>query len=310
MSLIYVALSVCKFGLSIGEIDRATLTTEQSTVAAIARGFAVAFIVVWVWLLWHRVALKISAVIAALVVTGLVIFDLLFFGDRRIILCMLLAIAYISMNRTRALLWLAPLGGTFLVGLIFFAAVRGQPLDTWVAILSDLEFLPFLTPVNLDFGGFPLIASNVLKSATPILRAAPDYISGALAAVPSLLYPNRPQAFSAWYVQTFHPDVAAIGGGFASNWVIEGVINFGPLGPLLIGVVTAVVLNRFCSSRARWPRLSNAASLMSFAFIMRYDFTTFLQLLGGITLVAIVLGRCAADIVDPIQPASGQRGDN
>lgn len=294
MVVVYIGFSIRNFGFSIGELDRATLTSEQTTAAALARGFAVALIVVWVWLLWHRVGSIVSAAVAGLVVLGLTAFDLLFFGDRRIVLCMLLALGFIFLNRNKALIWLAPVICFMLLGLIFLAAVRGQPLDAWIGIVSDLEFVAYLTPVNLDFGGFPLVASDVLASSVPTLAQAPNYIDGIVAAIPSALYPSRPPAFSAWYVQTFHADVAAVGGGLASNWVIESVTNFGLAGPVLLGIATAFGLNRLCSSRARWPRLNNAASLASFAFLMRYDLTSFLQLFGGVTLVAIILGRYAA----------------
>jgi hypothetical protein len=300
MCALYVGLSVRAFGLSIGEIDRATLTSEQSTVAALARGFAVAGIILWAWMLSHSARSASEYAVAAFAVLVLTAFDLLLFGDRRIVLSMLLAVAFLFLNRKRSLLWLTPVIAAMLGVLLLLAAVREQPLAVWLDVLSELDLFAFLSPVNLDFGGFPLIANDFLSSSRPLLSTAPDYLQGLAAAVPSVLYPDRPVAFSAWYVQTYHPEIAAIGGGLASNWVIESLANFGVVGPAILGAITAGALNRLCSSKARWPRLSNAAALASFAFIMRYDLTSFMQILGGITTVAIVGARYAARPAEPV----------
>jgi hypothetical protein len=305
--VLYFWLSIRNFGLPIGGIDRATLTSDQSTSAALARNFTVACILVWVWLAGHSrptLAGWFPVVLGAL---ALVAFDLLFFGDRRIVLCMLCGVAYLTLNRSRVLPWLIPAIALTLFALLLFAAVRSQPLDEWVGILTELDLYQYLTPVNLDFGGFPLIATDLLSASEPIVSEAPTYINSIAAAVPSALYANRPLAFSAWYVQTFYGDIAARGGGLASNWIMESFVNFGALGPALVGLATAAVLNRMCSARARWPRLNNAALLPSFAFLMRYDFTSFLQVFAVITLAAILIARYSAE---PAARAPGTDGNS
>jgi hypothetical protein len=227
-------------------------------------------------------------------VTILTVFDVLFFGDRRVVLSMLLGVAYLWLNRSPALIWMTPSIGIMLAALLVLGAVRGQPLHVWVDVLSTIELRWFLSPVNLDFGGFPLIATNVLASPDPMISLAPTYLDSVVAVVPAEIYPNRPLAFSGWYIETFHSDIAAIGGGLASNWVVESIVNFGMWGPVIVGLLTALALNRLCSDRAMSPRLSNAASIAAFGFLMRYDFASFLQLFGTITIPAIVLGRVIA----------------
>lgn len=289
----YLGLSISRFGLSIGEIDRATLTSEQSTAAALARNLLVACVIAWTWALGHLPRQLVGTILLAAIVLVLTAFDLLYFGDRRIILCMLLAIAYLTLNRSRLLPLLVPVIGISLALLIVFAAVRGQPLDVWIDVLGSLELRSYLTPVNLDFGGYPLLATDLLASSRPLLAEAPNYLDGLLATIPHALYPDRPPSFSGWYVQTYHAEIAAIGGGLASNWVMESYLNLGGAGVVAVGLVTAALLNRLCSPDWALARLGCAASIAAFAFIIRYDFTSFLQILGAITATAILLGWLA-----------------
>jgi hypothetical protein len=302
---IYVGLSVRKFGLGTGDFDRATLTSEQGTVAALARNLLVALILTWTWASGYLRGQLILKLLLPCVVVSLVFFDLLYLGDRRIILCMLLGIAYLKLNRSQLLLLATPLISIALLGLIVFAALREQPFDMWIDIVAELDLRSFLTPVNLDCGGFPLIASDALASSRLLLSDAPNYFQGLLATIPSGLYENRPEAFSVWYVKTYHPDVAAIGAGLASNWIIESYVNLGVLGPLVVGLFTAGLLNRICSISQSLTRLSCAASIPAFAFLMRYDLTSFVQVFCVVTVVAIGLGwqiiRFADKIVLPEQ---------
>ena len=85
-----------------------------------------------------------------------------------------------------------------------------------------------------------------------------------------------------------------MGAGRASNWVMESYLNLGVLGPVAAGLATGGLLNRMCSPRSALGRLSCAASIPVFAFVMRIDLTSFLQIFGVITVVAIVLGRQAS----------------
>lgn len=289
----YLGLSIGRFGLSIGEIDRATLTSEQGTVAALTRNLLVACVIALTWVLGYLPRRLAATILLAGIVISLTAFDLLYFGDRRIILCMLLGIAYLTLNRSRFLPLLVPAIGVSLGLLIVFAAVRGQPPDVWIDILGSLELGSYLTPVNLDFGGFPLIATDLLASSQPLLAGAPNYLDGLLAVIPHALCPGRPPSFSAWYVQTYHSDVAAIGGGLASNWVMESYLNLGAAGIVIVGIATAGLLNRLCSPAWALAPLACAASIAAFAFIIRYDFTSFLQILGAITGAAILLGWLA-----------------
>lgn len=289
----YVALSTNRFGLTTGQIDRAILTSEQGTVAALARSLLVACVFAWTWAtlqLGRRYASKLLLVI---VVISFVIFDIFYFGDRRIALGMLLGVAYLTLNRSRLLPYFIPAIGFGLLGLIMFGALRGLPHEEWVDILSELEWWVYLTPANLDFGGFPLIATNLFESSTALLSAAPNYLDGMLAAIPSWLYPDRPVPFSVWYVRRYHPEVAAIGGGFASNWIMESYVNLGILGCAAAGLATSGLLNVICSLRSRLASLGSAASIPAFAFVMRFDLTTFLQVFGTTTLVALILGHLA-----------------
>lgn len=107
--------------------------------------------------------------------------------------------------------------------------------------------------------------------------------------LPQALYPGeRPLTLEGWYVNTYDPYTAALGGGYNFPPLVEACWNFGPVGCFLVYGLLAWTLNSVYLRSQKTPpgsvaRISVALLVPGFILLMQSPFSTYLK--GSILLV-------------------------
>lgn len=212
--------------------------------------------------------------------------ELVVLGDRRMFV-MFMAGAAVALfpNQTRVShLFVA---AAAVVTLLLYALVRNQPIEIWMELLADVDLDNFIAPRNLEFGAYALVASTLLTDFVP--AEFPDYLQALPQLIPGFLFEGRPEAPSQWFVRTYFPDVAEIGGAFAFNFVVEAYLNGGILGVLVVGLGIGSLLGY--ASNGRFCAVLNPLAAVTFVFLMRLDLASMLRnvLITGAALFGIYL---------------------
>lgn len=167
--------------------------------------------------------------------------EMVLYGDRRISLSMILCLVILrnSIKRISGL-WVmaAPFAAVALVLLGYF---RNQAADKFAIIAEDLSAWRILNPANTEFGAFHVVGSTLFQQ--PFLQVASfSVFEVPFALVPRVLLPDRPTAPSVEFLQSYFPDIYAVGGGLAYNLVFEFYQNFWYLGPFVLGLLLARIV--------------------------------------------------------------------
>jgi hypothetical protein len=300
-SVLVVVLIVSTYGLQVGDIGRAEIYANESAALSAARIVTAVFVVLaYAGLRARLVQSRTIDPVAlggfALSVGLFVAAELLILGDRRLVLSMLLGAASVHGVRRLpfALLALAAGGAALLFS---YGFVRNRPVEDWAEAWASNEVVEMLRPSNFEFGGFLVVAENMLPIEL-LPRDYPGYASAFLQVVPKALLPGRPEAPSEWFIRTYYPDLAALGYGYGFNALVESIANLGAIGPAVLGALTGAALA--CVGRSRVG--AGIAAFLAI-FLMRLDLASLLRtaLLCAVALVLVRGLQMTARVMVPVR---------
>jgi len=244
-------------------------------------------------LLYHATDVTRSRVVGVLtwvliLATGAFLFAI---GRRRYLLTLLLAIVVYRQYRRHRLspAELLVLGaGGFLVfnvwGLLRrFPWHRFLSQEAWSEVFRrPLRDFIYTVAGEGEFSGAGVWLPQVLthlRDGTMGYLFGSSYAQTPVAFIPRVLYPDRPMMLSEWYVTTYHPDLAAQGGGMGFFFLAEAYLNFGVVGIVaamtLAGVLFRIVTEYLKKSSYSAPVVLLYAGIISWIPSgMRIDFAT------------------------------------
>jgi hypothetical protein len=265
------------FSLNIGALSRSEIYSQKPVTYDLFKLFSQCGIY---FLLWQSMFINERPLRelrpALLAIASILILDILIVGDRRmaVVITLIILYYYTIRNRIPKTLWSIIFGMSVL--LIAYGGVRNLPPSAWLDIYGNTNFGVFLNPMNLEFGAFSRIWIDIYSSNS--LEIKPTYLQSISQIIPSALIPDRSLAPSLEYVKRFHPEIYAAGGGMAFNAILESIINFHFLGPIILGAVFGVAFSRH-NSKSPIRILFFAVLIYSLCFTMRNDFTSTLRFL-------------------------------
>ena len=233
---------------------------------------------------------------------GLIPFSLFVFaaGDRRPWLFLVIGLLYVTMKFVR--IKPAPLifGGLALAVLLqLFMYVRDfSTAPTAAKAYVGKHFsLTWLNPTIGELG-WPF------DTLTHLVRIMPErgysyggtYLVGLINVMPLGLFPDRPLVPGLWYAKEFFPARFAAGGSLAFSFVGEAFMNFGVLGPPVVGLLAAVVVLWWERVGRRWRAQAlgmawTGSALLLFMELPRADFASVFKGLLFATVFPIMLAQ-------------------
>jgi hypothetical protein len=220
----------------------------------------------------------------------------------------------------RLRLWHAAAGGV--LGLSFFLLLG---VLRYVGTTSGLR-----ADINPIFGYASEFENNLanaydlarLKAAGKIGDLPPAfYLADALALVPQQLLPIEKISPSVWYVNTFYPIYAAMGGGFVFGSIAESVLGGGWVDAVGRGAALGLLMAQIHRHHARgggkfwsfifytWATVSAYQSFRATTFVLAgYAVYRFLPMAIGVSLLASVLRAMPRRTGPWREPRSGRAG--
>lgn len=274
----YVGIVASLFSLNIGAVTRGEIYGQKPVFFDVYKLFLYPFLMVSLWylILVRKEPLRRLTVplLAVAIVLGV---DFLVLGDRRAGAMVILAIGYFYSTISDIKLRYWVLFGVVAVLLWGLGLVRNMPTSQWGDIFSGSDYLVVANPSNMEFGAFPLVWQDFMSAWDYEIDFT--YLKAFIQLVPSSIFPDRPVPPSVWFVSTFYPDIAAIGGGLAFNAVLESIMNFSIFGPVVVGFFLGWVFSRVSAGGGPINALWGGVLILTFAFFMRNDFVTVLRIL-------------------------------
>jgi oligosaccharide repeat unit polymerase len=200
----------------------------------------------------HRSRTRISKVLFIVLLFGV---SVLFFasGKRRYLFTLIFALLiyrHYAIRRFSAnQVMLLGVVGFILMG--WWGLLRGLSVEQlfiqqgWIAMrevsLSDLFYtVTGEGEFNVVGAILPQIIESLSKGNLQYLFGM-SYLQAPVIFIPKLLYPNRPQVLSEWYVSTYYPHMAGEGGGRGFFFLAEAYLNFGTVGVVLLMFIAGIV---------------------------------------------------------------------
>lgn len=300
------AMTISRYGLTVGSMSRAELYSDLSSVLSFVRGLlAVSLgVAAAVLIAYERQSRRRLSVLRFILLGTLATYaamDLLILGDRRLPLTAAIAVG--------AVLWRRRVGvrecvvALSLALLLFlFGYVRNTPPTEWATTVASGEILDLFSPAASEFGGMAIIGTEIDAFASPP-QDFPTYESALLQQVPKAILPGRPLSPTEWFVWTYFPSLAASGGSFAFNAVIEALLNVGAIGVVLIGTLVGALIAIISKARFSGAQIGIPIAVYVFSFSMRMDFASILRS----SLVAII-GATVVLVVATLVTSPALRG--
>lgn len=258
---------------SLALLDRNALYLEPVTILALSK-LAVSLYFVATMATKH--ANEKCSVVA---IVGFLVFALVesfVFGDRRIVATSLIAWFVVTNSHRRVNLKPAHLLYFFTLAFLFLfietTRYGGNFLD---AITSG-----GINPALGELGAPWFIAVNIYPDIAIESASSYSFIEAFSILVPRSIWPDRPMGASQWFANTYFPEIAAIGGGFAFSLLIEILINFSIIGFVALSLFSGIFAASLARPRSTPQRLTLAIWLCSLAFFPRYDSATILKSLA------------------------------
>jgi hypothetical protein len=278
----YLVVTAYYYGFQVGELSRAEIFYEQSTLVGVAKAFTMSVLLYSFWALktgWNVNSALGTTFDKRLLLLSFAIFlvtEILVFGDRRIGMSLCVAVGFLFFNKGRLLIKTAVMSA-LAYGLLLFSVFRNRPIEEWANTWESVESSTSFSPANTEFGGFPEIAEVMLSDGSAFNWRL-TYLEALPAQIPKAIFPERPIGPAQWFIDTYYADIADIGGGKAFNAVIESVMNFGILGPFITGSLVGILIVRIAFWNSRFRLLAMAIASANLVFSMRADFNSFLRL--------------------------------
>lgn len=257
---------------SIAVVDRNYLYLNPNTIFSTAK-----LILPFYFLLILFLSKKKINYLYVLIFITFCLSELLIFGDRRNVASTLIAIFMIR-NRQH-IVRIKPKTVPLLI-LFVFTMVYIEKTRYGGSFFADASYA-FLNPAVTELGAPWFIGFDIYDDLNLLSANLTTSINAILNLVPRAVWPERPLGAAAWFAQTYHPDVAAIGGGFAFSFILEIIINFS-----FLGYVVLTFLFGFFIAKLNGRPLQRYGSLLfivltlTLIFLPRYDLATILKTLS------------------------------
>lgn len=268
------------YGGSIGSISRAELYSAENSLLTVIRGVIAIGLGVSAALLVtyeDRIGSKLNNTRLFLFGTlgAYVAVDLLIMGDRRLPLMAIMGVAALLLPKRftwRQIIVVSVLGVTFFL----YGYVRNTPPSQWIGTITSGDILLAFSPASTEFGGLAFIG-QAIGNFDYSLAGFPTYIDGVVQLFPRALVENRPLSPTEWFIQSYYPDLAAVGASYAFNQVIEARMNLGLLGIAVVGVITGSGIAWLASVRFFGAPVGIPLCINVFCFSMRMDMVSIVR---------------------------------
>jgi hypothetical protein len=285
--VLYILKFISMFGLSIGSVSRGELYSSKSFLLVLLKIMIPTTILLFVWIRKiYNNRNKTRDYITFLFVIIFILFDMLFKGDRRVSISIVLGILAINYYMKNLPIKYIILGLISIIGLFLLGAIRNRPIERWGESINNFLTREF-SPGNSEFAPFSMIAKYLLNEENFI--SMPTYFNSILSVVPSFLYPDRPLASSNWFTKTYFTDYYNSGGGWAFNMIVETTLNFGYFAPIFLSFF---YLSFFLLAKQKGYVGILLVSIVVYVltFSIRFDLTSIYQtiLYSGISIFLIL----------------------
>lgn len=270
----YIIYFLIFYGFSIGAMSRGTLYGNSSFFLTLLKILIPFLAITSIWLQKnYQENKRRRGYFIILFIVLFVLFDMLFKGDRRVSVSMLLAIGsiyYYQKNIPKKYVILG-IFGPFI--LYFLGAIRNRPLSMWSDNIASYLAREF-SPSKTEFGPFSMIANYLLRE--DLFMTMPTMFTSFLSALPGFIFSDRPLASSVWFVKTYFTDYYNSGGGLAFNIIVDAVLNFGYFAPFILALFYFLFLS-IGKQKGKIGILINALLIYTLTFTARFDFTSIYQ---------------------------------
>lgn len=274
--VLYILKFISMFGIGIGAVSRGELYSSKSFLLILLKILIPSTVLLFVWIRKiysgrnkSRDFITFSSIIV------FVLFDMLFKGDRRVSISMVLGILTIYYYMQKLPIKYIFLGFISTIILFLLGAIRNRPIERWGESINNFLTREF-SPGNSEFAPFSMVAKYLLNEENFITM--PTYFNSILSVVPGFLYPDRPLASSNWFTKTYFTDYYNSGGGWAFNMIIETTLNFGYFAPIILALFY-VSLFLIVKQKGQIGILFSGLAVYVLTFSIRFDLTSILQTL-------------------------------
>lgn len=292
VAAIYFGATVQRFGLVTGDFTRAEIYQHGNLDLRLIRSAVICGIFISASALLRQWVVGIGrqrhVFLLGIAVTLVGYADIAVLGDRRVFLSILISLFVASRPKPATILATVLVGVPFVALLWIYSFIRNVPVDAWTRLLSEIDWRVALNLANGEFGGWTRIAADILKEPfSSVWRLT--ILEAPFALLPSFVLPDRPLAPSLWYVSTFDPTTADIGGGWGFSLPIEAYMNGWLLGPCLLGLIVGGVLGRV-GERGRFGYM---LAVFTLCFSFRADAVSLLQQSAAVAIFYWPYRLCA-----------------
>ena len=168
-------------------------------------------------------------------------------GDRRFLVGLIIAECFIfnffGKLKNKIIYIIGLVGGILMQLFQYLRHIANDPA-AMVQHFDQNSELKWLDISKGEYANAYLIFNSILES--PIeYQFGMTYLKSFSLFFPHFILPNRFEGLPIWFVKTYYYDVYSLGGGFAFNFVAETYLNFGYIGPIIIGVILGWLFRKF-----------------------------------------------------------------
>lgn len=258
---------------SLALLDRNALYLEPVTILALSK------LAVSVYFVATIATKQANGKFSLVVIVGFLIFALVesfVFGDRRIVATSLIAWFVVANCHRRVNLKPTHLLYFFSLAFLFLFIETTRYGGNFLEAITSGGINPALGELGAPW----FIAVNIYPDIAIEKASSYSFIEAFSVLIPRSVWPDRPMGASQWFANTYFPEIAAIGGGFAFSLLIEILINLSIIGFVVISFFFGISVANLARPRSTPQRLTLAIWLCSLAFFPRYDSATILKSLA------------------------------
>lgn len=287
---LYILVVATLFSLDIGSITRADIYKSKSTLFDVYKLFIYSFSVFYIWFIVCVADKKGKKLFFWLI--PLLLFcstDILILGDRKLAILLFAISAYVINTKKKINPIYIGYGILFGLFMWIYGYLRNTGINQWLVVLHDLDYNMVFSPDKSEFGAFNVIWNDYFSKYSSV-QMQPTYLETFVQIIPTFLYPDRPTPPSLNFVKEFYPDLYSAGGGLAFNAILESMMNFSYLGPIVFAFIL-VFFGKFYN-KSKLGILLGAIYIFCFSFTLRNDMISNLRIflvLSAVILVCILI---------------------
>ncbi|QVR67944.1 O-antigen polymerase [Acinetobacter sp. BHS4] len=283
---IYIVIVSISFSLDIGAVSRADIYKTKSTFFDVYKLFVYSFSIFYVWFIIfidQKNGKYLSFWLLPLILFSAT--DILILGDRKLAVLLFIICAYIINVKRRINPIYISYGFLFALVMWIYGYLRNSSISQWGRILSELDYSTAFSPDKSEFGAFSIIWNDYFSKYSSV-QMHPTYLEVFTQLIPTSIFPNRPISPSVNFVKEFYPDIYNSGGGLAFNAILESMMNFNILGPIVFAFLL-VFFSKFYN-KSSFGVLLGTIYIFCFSFTLRNDMISNLRTFFIVSFVVFV----------------------